>query len=140
RAVRAGPLGRGREAGADGGDEEVDPPGDRADRVRVDAVAPRRNARVLRRDRYRRARAHADGRSRNPPGNHPAPGRRETAKEMTHMATSDEEKIWELHRGFVQANRTGEVPFLRKHMRPGADTLVWYNLHHSNYIGVDHIE
>ena len=55
------------------------------------------------------------------------------------MATSDEEKIWELHRGFVQANRTGEVPFLRKHMAPGADMLVWYNLNQSNYIGVDHI-
>src|SRR5215831_17768301 len=56
-----------------------------------------------------------------------------------HMPTADEEKIWELHRGFVNANRTGDVSFLRAHMAPGDDTLVWYNLNQSNYIGVDHI-
>ena len=53
--------------------------------------------------------------------------------------TSDEQKIWELHRGFLTANKTGDVPFLRKNMAPGADTLRWYNLNQSNYIGVDHI-
>ena len=53
--------------------------------------------------------------------------------------TKDEEKIWELHRGFVEANTTGHWPFLEAHMAPGADTLIWYNLNQSNYIGVDHI-
>jgi ketosteroid isomerase-like protein len=53
--------------------------------------------------------------------------------------TKDEEKIWELHRGFVEANTTGHWPFLEAHMAPGADALIWYNLNQSNYIGVDHI-
>ena len=55
------------------------------------------------------------------------------------MANDDEQRIWELHRGFVQANRTGDVPFLRRNMAPGPDTLRWYNLNQSNYVGVDHI-
>lgn len=64
---------------------------------------------------------------------------------MTDTATTpanlsaDEEAIWELHRGFVQANRTGDWTFLETNMAPGADTLIWFNLNQSNYIGVDHI-
>jgi ketosteroid isomerase-like protein len=55
------------------------------------------------------------------------------------MAETDERRIWELHRGFANANRTGDVKFLRDHMAPGADRLLWYNLNQSNYVGVDHI-
>ena len=55
------------------------------------------------------------------------------------MAKSDEEKIWELHRGFVNANRTGDSQYLKDHMAPGPDALLWYNLNQSNYIGMDHI-
>ena len=58
---------------------------------------------------------------------------------MTDVAlTPDEEKVWELHRGFVEANKTGYHPFLEEHMAPGM-TLVWDNLNQSNYYGVDHI-
>jgi ketosteroid isomerase-like protein len=52
--------------------------------------------------------------------------------------SSDEARIWELHNGFVAANRTGHHPFLEEHVAPGM-TLVWYNLNQSNYHGVDHI-
>ena len=52
--------------------------------------------------------------------------------------TADEAKIGELHRGFIEANKTGHHPFLEAHMAPGM-TLVWYNLNQSNYHGVDHI-
>ena len=52
--------------------------------------------------------------------------------------STDEEKIWELHRGFAEANKTGFHPFLEEHMAPGM-TLIWYNLNQSNYYGVDHI-
>lgn len=52
--------------------------------------------------------------------------------------TADEARIWELHRGFVESNKTGHHPFLEAHMAPGM-TLVWYNLNQSNYHGVDHI-
>ncbi len=55
------------------------------------------------------------------------------------MANSDESRIRELHEGFVEANRAGNIQFLRDHMAPGPDTLLWYNLNQSNYIGVDHI-
>ena len=55
------------------------------------------------------------------------------------MANTDEQRIRELHEGFVAANRTGDSQFLKDHMAPGADTLRWYNLNQSNYIGVDHI-
>jgi ketosteroid isomerase-like protein len=55
------------------------------------------------------------------------------------MAKSDEERIRELHVGFLNANKTGDSQFLRDHMAPGPDTLIWYNLNQSNYIGVDHI-
>jgi ketosteroid isomerase-like protein len=55
------------------------------------------------------------------------------------MASTDEQRIRELHDGFVAANRTGDSQFLKDHMAPGADTLRWYNLNQSNYIGVDHI-
>ncbi len=63
----------------------------------------------------------------------------ETEEPMTDVAlTADEEKIWELHRGFIDANKTGFHPFLEEHMAPGM-TLVWYNLNQSNDHGVDHI-
>ena len=52
--------------------------------------------------------------------------------------STDEKEVWELHRGFVEANKTGHHPFLEAHMAPG-DTLLWYNLNQSNYHGVDHI-
>ena len=55
------------------------------------------------------------------------------------MAKTDEEKIWELHRGFVNANRTGDSQYLKDHMAPGPAALLWYNLNQSNYIGMDHI-
>ncbi|MGH7898360.1 MAG: YybH family protein [Candidatus Binatia bacterium] len=55
------------------------------------------------------------------------------------MGKNDEETIRELHEGFIEANRAGDIQFLRDHMAPGPDTLVWYNLNQSNYIGVDHI-
>lgn len=54
-------------------------------------------------------------------------------------ATTDEKTIRELHEGFLAANRTGETKFLRDHMAPGPDALLWYNMNQSNYIGVDHI-
>jgi ketosteroid isomerase-like protein len=53
--------------------------------------------------------------------------------------SEDEKRIRELHDGFVEANRTGDVPFLRAHMAPGKETLTWFNLNQSNYVGVDHI-
>jgi ketosteroid isomerase-like protein len=53
-------------------------------------------------------------------------------------ATGDTAEIWELHRAFVLANVTAHHPFLQQHMASG-DTLVWYNLNQSNYLGVDHI-
>ncbi len=52
---------------------------------------------------------------------------------------TDEAAIRELHDGFVAANRTGKTEFLRAHMAPGPDALLWYNLNSSNYIGMDHI-
>jgi len=55
------------------------------------------------------------------------------------MAKNDEQRIWELHKGFVDANRKGNIQFLKDHMAPGPDALIWYNLNQSNYIGVDHI-
>jgi ketosteroid isomerase-like protein len=53
--------------------------------------------------------------------------------------TDDEKRIRELHAGFVEANTTGDVAFLRAHMVPGVDALSWFNLNQSNYVGVDHI-
>jgi ketosteroid isomerase-like protein len=53
--------------------------------------------------------------------------------------TEDEAAIWELHRGFLHANRVAEWAFLEENMAPGDDHLIWYNLNQSNYIGVDHI-
>jgi ketosteroid isomerase-like protein len=53
--------------------------------------------------------------------------------------TDDEKRIRELHAGFCEANKTGDVAFLRAHMAPGNDTLTWFNLNQSNYVGVDHI-
>jgi ketosteroid isomerase-like protein len=59
---------------------------------------------------------------------------------MTPTATdTDLDTIWALHRGFLEANRTGDWPFLEANMAPGADTLVWYNLNQSNYFGIEHI-
>jgi len=52
--------------------------------------------------------------------------------------STDEAKIWELHKGFVEANKTGHHPFLEAHMVSG-DRLLWYNLNQSNYHGMDHI-
>jgi ketosteroid isomerase-like protein len=49
-----------------------------------------------------------------------------------------ETEVWELHRGFVEANPIARHEFLEEHMAPG-DTLLWYNLNQSNYHGVDHI-
>ena len=62
---------------------------------------------------------------------------------MTDTATTsdvraDEEAVRKLHEGFVQANRTGDWPFLEENMAAG-DTLLWFNLNQSNYHGVDHI-
>lgn len=53
--------------------------------------------------------------------------------------TDDEKTIRELHRGFLEANNTGDTSFLRAHMAPGADGLLWFNLNQSNYLGTDHI-
>ena len=55
------------------------------------------------------------------------------------MAKTDEETILDLHRQFASANRVADSQFLKDHMAPGPDTLIWYNLNQSNYIGVDHI-
>ncbi len=51
----------------------------------------------------------------------------------------DENRIRKLHADFVEANRVGDVSFLRAHMAPGEDALCWFNLNQSNYLGVDHI-
>ena len=53
--------------------------------------------------------------------------------------TPDEQKIRELHEGFLEANSSGDTAFLREHMVDGPDALTWWNLNQSNYIGVDHI-
>ncbi len=53
--------------------------------------------------------------------------------------SDDEKRIRELHAGFVEANTTGDTAFLRAHMAPGKETLTWFNLNQSNYVGVDHI-
>lgn len=53
--------------------------------------------------------------------------------------TDDERRVYELHRGFVAANRTGDHTFLEAHMAAGPKELTWFNLNESNYIGVDHI-
>ncbi|MGH7899304.1 MAG: YybH family protein [Candidatus Binatia bacterium] len=55
------------------------------------------------------------------------------------MAKSDEQTVLELHHRFAAANKVADSRFLRAHMAPGSDTLIWYNLNQSNYIGVDHI-
>jgi ketosteroid isomerase-like protein len=55
------------------------------------------------------------------------------------MGNSDEATIRQLHYRFVEANRVTDSQFLRDHMAPGADGLLWYNLNQSNYVGVDHI-
>ncbi|MHB8669237.1 MAG: YybH family protein [Acidimicrobiales bacterium] len=44
-----------------------------------------------------------------------------------------------MHNAFVTANRTADVTFLEKYIADGADTLTWYNLNQSNYIGKAHI-
>src|SRR5262249_56184335 len=53
--------------------------------------------------------------------------------------TDDEKTIRDLHARFCEANTTGDVAFLRAHMAPGPDALRWFNLNHSNSLGVDHI-
>lgn len=52
---------------------------------------------------------------------------------------TDHERIAELHQGFLEANKTADTAFLRAHMAPGAETLVWDNLNKSIYLGLDHI-
>ena len=49
-----------------------------------------------------------------------------------------EAAVFELHRGFLDANKVGDEAFLRAHMVPG-DALVWDNLNKSVYLGLDHI-
>jgi len=53
--------------------------------------------------------------------------------------TDAENEVLALHRGFLAANQTGDVAFLRAHMAEGRDALTWWNLNQSNYIGMDHI-
>jgi ketosteroid isomerase-like protein len=53
--------------------------------------------------------------------------------------SEDEAAVWDLHNGFVQANRVGDWTFLEANMADGPDRLRWYNLNQSNYIGKDHI-
>ncbi len=52
--------------------------------------------------------------------------------------TTDKEVIATLHKGFLNANKTADWPFLESNMAP-EDILVWYNLNQSNYFGVNHI-
>lgn len=52
--------------------------------------------------------------------------------------TTDQETILQLHREFIEANKVGDVDFLRQHMIAG-DDLIWDNLNKSIYLGVDHI-
>ena len=54
-------------------------------------------------------------------------------------ATADEARVLELHDGFVAANQAIDVEWLRAHVAPDADALVWFNLNKSDYIGADHI-
>ena len=49
-----------------------------------------------------------------------------TAPTTTGTGT-DEETIKALHDGFVEANKTGKTEFLREHMAPGPEALLWYN-------------
>jgi ketosteroid isomerase-like protein len=58
---------------------------------------------------------------------------------MATATETDAARILELHREFVTANQNIDVEWLRTHMAPGADTLTWFNLNKSDYIGVDHI-
>lgn len=55
------------------------------------------------------------------------------------MTDTDHARIAELHKGFIDANKVGDTEFLRAHMAPGDETLVWDNLNKSIYLGVDHI-
>jgi ketosteroid isomerase-like protein len=52
---------------------------------------------------------------------------------------TDEAQILELHHQFVAANQAIDVDWLRAHMVPGPDALMWFNLNKSDYVGVDHI-
>jgi len=54
------------------------------------------------------------------------------------LTTDDEKAVYELHLGFVNANRTADTAFLRANM-VGGDELIWENLNKSTYVGVDHI-
>jgi ketosteroid isomerase-like protein len=58
---------------------------------------------------------------------------------MATATDTDAARILELHREFVTANQNIDVEWLRAHMAPGPDTLTWFNLNKSDYIGVDHI-
>jgi ketosteroid isomerase-like protein len=58
---------------------------------------------------------------------------------MVATTEADAVRVLELHREFVAANQAIDVDWLRAHMAPGPDTLTWFNLNKSDYIGVDHI-
>ena len=53
--------------------------------------------------------------------------------------TTDTADVLELHHQFVAANENIDIDWLRAHLAPGDDALVWFNLNKSDYIGADHI-
>jgi ketosteroid isomerase-like protein len=66
-------------------------------------------------------------------------GRRTVTPAAGDQLADDQARILELHDEFVAANQEIDVGWLRSHMVPGADTLTWFNLNKSDYVGVDHI-
>ena len=52
---------------------------------------------------------------------------------------TDEARVLELHHLFCTANENIDVDWLRAHLAPGADALVWFNLNKSDYVGAEHI-
>ena len=46
------------------------------------------------------------------------------------MDSTDEERLLELHRSFIEANTHEDVPFLEAHAQ---ENVTWYNLNKSNY-------
>jgi ketosteroid isomerase-like protein len=57
----------------------------------------------------------------------------------TGATTTDRADVLELHHQFVAANENIDVDWLRAHLAPGDDALVWFNLNKSDYIGAEHI-
>lgn len=51
----------------------------------------------------------------------------------------DTQEIMRLHREFVDANGPLDSSYLREHVTPVPEELVWYNLNGSVYVGQDHI-